>query len=392
MRIAVVLTRIPYPLFKGDKLRAYYQIRELSKKHDVYLFCLNDKDDEIQGRQELLKYCKEVCIARNNRISAILRLFFAAFTNKPLQVAFYDSKRNKRLFETFVRKYDIELAYFQFVRIAPFAEGLECARVLDFQDTLSVNMARRAEKSNMFAAWIFRKEAKRLARYESHMFSIFDALTIITDTDRQLLASERKNEVEVIANGVDRRYFDYPLQEHKKYDLIFSGAMGYKPNIVAAEYLVEKIMPLVWERMKDVKMAIVGGGAPRSVLRLASEKVDIPGWVDDMRTYYCKTRLFVAPMQIGTGLQNKLLEAMAMSVPCITSPLANNALGAKDGHEIFIANSPQQYADYIVKLLNDETLSDTMAKNGRDYVYNNYSWEACCEKLSSVFERCLDKR
>lgn len=391
MRIAVVLTRIPFPLFKGDKLRAYYQIRELSKKHDVYLFCLNGKEDERQGREELLKYCKEVCIVRNDRLSAMLRLFFAAFTSKPLQVAFYDSKRNKRLFETFVRKYNIELAYFQFVRIAPFAEGLECVKVLDFQDTLSVNMARRAEKSNMFAAWIFRKEAKRLARYESHMFSVFDALTIITDTDRQLLASERKNEVEVIANGVDRRYFDYPLQEHKKYDLIFSGAMGYKPNIVAAEYLIEKIMPLVWERMKDVKMAIVGGGAPRSVLRLASEKVDIPGWVDDMRTYYCKTKLFVAPMQIGTGLQNKLLEAMAMSVPCITSPLANNALGAKDGHEIFIADSPQQYADYIVKLLNDKTLSDTIANNGRDYVYNNYGWEACCEKLSSVFERCLDK-
>lgn len=391
MRIAVVLTRIPFPLFKGDKLRAYYQIRELSKKHDVYLFCLNGKEDERQGREELLKYCEEVCIVRNDRLSAMLRLLFAVFTRKPLQVAFYDSKRNKRLFETFVRKYNIELAYFQFVRIAPFAKGLECAKVLDFQDTLSVNMARRAEKSNMFAAWIFRKEAKRLARYESHMFSIFDALTIITDTDRQLLASERKNEVEVIANGVDRRYLDYPLQEHKKYDLIFSGAMGYKPNIVAAEYLVEKIMPLVWERMKDVKMAIVGGGAPRSVLRLASEKVDIPGWVDDMRTYYCKTKLFVAPMQIGTGLQNKLLEAMAMSVPCITSPLANNALGAKDGHEIFIANSPQQYADYIVKLLNDKTLSDNMAKNGRDYVYNNYGWEACCEKLSSVFERCLDK-
>lgn len=387
----MVLTRIPFPLFKGDKLRAYYQIRELSKKHDVYLFCLNGKEDERQGREELLKYCEEVCIVRNDRLSAMLRLLFAVFTRKPLQVAFYDSKRNKRLFETFVRKYNIELAYFQFVRIAPFAKGLECAKVLDFQDTLSVNMARRAEKSNMFAAWIFRKEAKRLARYESHMFSIFDALTIITDTDRQLLASERKNEVEVIANGVDRRYLDYPLQEHKKYDLIFSGAMGYKPNIVAAEYLVEKIMPLVWERMKDVKMAIVGGGAPRSVLRLASEKVDIPGWVDDMRTYYCKTKLFVAPMQIGTGLQNKLLEAMAMSVPCITSPLANNALGAKDGHEIFIANSPQQYADYIVKLLNDKTLSDNMAKNGRDYVYNNYGWEACCEKLSSVFERCLDK-
>ena len=370
MRIAVVLTRIPFPLFKGDKLRAYYQIRELSKKHDVYLFCLNGKEDERQGREELLKYCKEVCIVRNDRLSAMLRLFFAAFTSKPLQVAFYDSKRNKRLFETFVRKYNIELAYFQFVRIAPFAKGLECAKVLDFQDTLSVNMARRAEKSNMFAAWIFRKEAKRLARYESHMFSVFDALTIITDTDRQLLASERKNEVEVIANGVDKRYFDYPLQEHKKYDLIFSGAMGYKPNIVAAEYLIEKIMPLVWKRMNDVKMAIVGGGAPRSVLRLASEKVDIP---------------------LRIAVQNKLLEAMAMSVPCITSPLANNALGAKDGHEILIAESPQQYADYIVKLLSDKTLSDAIANNGRDYVYNNYGWEACCEKLSSVFERCIDK-
>jgi glycosyltransferase involved in cell wall biosynthesis len=218
------------------------------------------------------------------------------------------------------------------------------------------------------------------------MFEVFDALTIITDADRKLLKSPRKEEVHIIPNGVAESYFTYPQPKEKPYDILFSGAMSYAPNIDAAEYLIKEIMPLVWEKKPNVKIAIAGGGAPISLQKEANERIIMPGWVDDMKEYYSQTKIFIAPMRIGTGLQNKLLEAMAMNVACITSPLANQALKAKDKEEILIADNAKAYADCIIDLLDNEQLSSKIANAGKDYVFNEYSWENSCEKLSNIFK------
>ena len=385
MKIAVVLTRIPFPLMKGDKLRAYYQIKELAKQHEVYLFCLNYKDEEEKAKEELLKYCKAVHIERLNIFSSLLRVCFSIFTLLPFQTAYYNSKRAKKIFNSFIQKNKIEVCYFQFVRLAPYAKKISNKKVLDFQDTLSMNMKRRADNSGLLEKILFSIEAKRLARYESKMFNIFDALTIITQADRELLQSPRKNEVHIIPNGVAESYFTYPQPKEKPFDVLFSGAMSYAPNIDAAEYLIKEIMPLVWEKKPDVKIAIAGGGLPSWLEKLANERVIMPGWVEDMKEYYSQTKLFIAPMRIGTGLQNKLLEAMAMNVACITSPLANQALRAKDKEEIFIANNAREYADCIIKMLDDKELSQSVAKAGKNYVFNEYSWQNSCEKLSNIF-------
>ena len=118
---------------------------------------------------------------------------------------------------------------------------------------------------------------------------------------------------------------------------------------------------------------------------MANEKIIMPGWVNDMKEYYSQSKIFIAPMQIGTGLQNKLLEAMAMKMPCITSPLANYALKAKDKEEILIANTAREYADYIIELLDNKELAQNIANKGKDYVFNQYSWQTNCEKLSGIF-------
>jgi sugar transferase (PEP-CTERM/EpsH1 system associated) len=385
MKIAVVLTRIPFPLMKGDKLRAYYQIKELSKQHEVYLFCLNYKDEEKKAKEELLKYCKAVHIERLNIFSSLLRVCLSIFTFLPFQTAYYNSKRAKKNFKSFVEKNKIEICYFQFVRLAPFAKKINTKKVLDFQDTLSMNMKRRADNSGLLEKILFTIEAKRLARYESKMFEVFDALTIITQADRELLQSPRKNEVYIIPNGVAETYFTYPQPKEKPFDVLFSGAMSYAPNIDAAEYLIKEIMPLVWEKKPNVKIVIAGGGSPSWLEKLANERIIMPGWVEDMKEYYSQTKLFIAPMRIGTGLQNKLLEAMAMNVPCITSSLANQALRAKDKEEILIANNAREYADYIIKMLDNKELSQNIAQAGKDYVFNEYSWQNSCEKLSSIF-------
>lgn len=386
MKVAVVLTRIPFPLMKGDKLRAYYQIKELAKQHEVYLFCLNYKDEEEKAKEELLKYCKTIHIEKLNLFSSLLRVCFSVFSFLPFQTAYYNSPKAKKHFKAFVEKNNIELCYFQFVRLAPFAKKIKRKKVLDFQDTLSMNMKRRADNSGLLQRVLFSIEAKRLARYESKMFEVFDALTIITDADRKLLKSPRKEEVYIIPNGVAESYFTYPQPKEKPYDILFSGAMSYAPNIDAAEYLIKEIMPLVWEKKPNVKIAIAGGGAPISLQKEANERIIMPGWVDDMKEYYSQTKIFIAPMRIGTGLQNKLLEAMAMNVACITSPLANQALKAKDKEEILIADNAKAYADCIIDLLDNEQLSSKIANAGKDYVFNEYSWENSCEKLSNIFK------
>lgn len=385
MKVAVVLTRVPFPLMKGDKLRAYYQIKELAKKHDVYLFCLNYKDEEIKAREELSKYCKTIHIEKLNLFTSLFRVGLSIFGNLPFQTAFYDSKTAKKKFKSFIEENKIELCYFQFVRLAPYAKKIKTKKVLDFQDTLSMNMKRRADKSRLLEKFLFRIEAKRLAKYESEMFNLFDSLTIITEADRELLQSPRKKEVHIIPNGVAESYFTYPQPEEKTFDLLFSGAMSYAPNIDAAEYLIKEIMPLVWEKKPNVKIAIAGGGVPVSLKKMANEKIIMPGWVNDMKEYYSQSKIFIAPMQIGTGLQNKLLEAMAMKMPCITSPLANYALKAKDKEEILIANTAREYADYIIELLDNKELAQNIANKGKDYVFNQYSWQTNCEKLSEIF-------
>lgn len=385
MKVAVVLTRIPFPLMKGDKLRAYYQIKELSKEHEIHLFCLNYKDEEEKAKQELYKYCKTIHIEKLNLFTSLWRVALSLFSNIPFQTAYYNSLRAKKRLCEFVDKNEIDICYFQFVRLAPFAKRIKQRKVLDFQDTLSVNMKRRADKSNLLSRLIFSCEAKKLAKYEAKMFDCFDALTIITDADRELLKTDRRNEVKIIANGVSENYFEYPKRENKPFDLLFSGAMSYAPNIDAAEYLIKEIMPIVWQQKPDVKIAIAGGGAPLSLQKLANERVVMPGWVDDMKEYYSQSNIFIAPMQIGTGLQNKLLEAMAMNMPCITSTLANQALKAKDKTEILIANNAKEYADCVLRLLDNPTLAKEIADAGKDYVYQHYSWKTNCDRLSEIF-------
>jgi glycosyltransferase involved in cell wall biosynthesis len=346
---------------------------------------LNYKDEEKKAKEELLKYCKAVHIERLNIFSSLLRVCLSIFTFLPFQTAYYNSKRAKKNFKSFVEKNKIEICYFQFVRLAPFAKKINTKKVLDFQDTLSMNMKRRADNSGLLEKILFTIEAKRLARYESKMFEVFDALTIITQADRELLQSPRKNEVYIIPNGVAETYFTYLQPKEKPFDVLFSGAMSYAPNIDAAEYLIKEIMPLVWEKKPNVKIVIAGGGSPSWLEKLANERIIMPGWVEDMKEYYSQTKLFIAPMRIGTGLQNKLLEAMAMNVPCITSSLANQALRAKDKEEILIANNAREYADYIIKMLDNKELSQNIAQAGKDYVFNEYSWQNSCEKLSSIF-------
>ena len=269
------------------------------------------------------------------------------------------------------------------------AKVISGKKVLDFQDCLSKNMERRKANAGFLKRIIFSIEAKRLQRYEDTMFNLFDATTIITDTDRQLINSEHRNYIQIIENGVGDGFLLYDRKFDKEYDVIFSGNMSYSPNVMAARFLVKDIMPLVWEKIPKCKVALAGSSPSKEVVELKNEKVFVTGWVEDMKEYYAKSRVFIAPMQIGTGLQNKLLEAMAIGLPCITTSLANKALKSKPNEEILVADDKQNLANYIIELLSDQELRNKISLNGNNFVKANYSWQTSVKKLYDLLRQVV---
>ena len=166
--------------------------------------------------------------------------------------------------------------------------------------------------------------------------------------------------------------------------MVFTGNMSYPPNINCAQFLVNEVMPLLWRQKPNTNILISGTSPVKEVLSLASEKVIISGWVEDIRESYARSKIFVAPMQIGTGLQNKLLEAMAMGIPCITSPLANGPLGAKNGTEVLVGENKAAIAQLIIDLLDNENQLIALAEKGRLFVELNYSWKTHNKKLAEI--------
>ena len=251
-------------------------------------------------------------------------------------------------------------------------------------DALSRGMERRIEKVPFYLKPFVEIETSRLKKYEHFILPSFDHQTIISEQDRNLIVHARNQEIKIIRNGVDQNFFA-PKESAKKYDLIFTGNMSYPPNVDGVCYLTEQVLPKLWESHPNVTLAIVGANPNAKVQKLRQQNIEVTGWVDDIREYYASSKVFIAPMQIGTGLQNKLLEAMAMKIPCITSSLANNALRATHNKNIVIANSAEEYVESILRLLNNPEFAAQIANEGFTFVNKNYNWKSTTEKLEKLF-------
>jgi sugar transferase (PEP-CTERM/EpsH1 system associated) len=386
MKLFILLPRVPYPTEKGDKLRAFNQIRQLSKHHEIILCALNDSVLHEKAVPVLLKYCKSVYIIPISKSTIVASLIRTIFTDKPLQVGYFYNKSTARKIKELINYHKPDHIYCQLIRVAEYVRDFTIPKTLDYQDVFSKGVERRLETSPSYIRPFLRMEHKRLLKYEHDIFSEFDNKIIISIPDRDQIPHPEREKIVVVPNGVDTEFFK-PVESEKEFDLVFTGNMGYPPNINAAEFLVLKILPIVLKRDPEISLLIAGANPHLRVSVLKSSNVDVTGWVSDMRDCYAAARIFIAPMQIGTGLQNKLLEAMAMQVPCITSPLANQALQAKENEEILIATTAEEYADHILMLLANPDKSRIIAMNGYNYVLRNYSWEKETAKIEELITK-----
>lgn len=383
MKLLVLLTRVPFPLDKGDKLRAYYQLLELQKEFDLKVICLTDQSVE-QQHLEHLKSLFNIEIVPLNKGIIYWNLLRALFSPKPFQVHYFFQQQAQRKINRIIEAFQPDHIFGQLIRCTEYIKNIHhIPKTLDYMDTFSKGMERRIEGATFPKKQLFRIESKRLLKYEHLVFDYFENKTIISEQDRSHIYHEKRNQIVIIRNGVDFHFFT-PRSDKKSCEVLFTGNMNYPPNIDGACYLVKEIMPIVWKKIPHAQVKLAGSSPAKEVLELASNNVEVTGWINDIRDAYASGKVFIAPMRIGTGLQNKLLEAMSMKIPSITTPLANNALKANPAAHIKIGKNTQELAQHIIELLSSPQTAAIIGENGRQYVTTNFSWETSTNKLSTL--------
>lgn len=383
MKIFVLLSRFPYPLEKGDKLRAFNQIKYLSKNHEIHLCALTDKKLKPEYIRVLEPFCASIHVIKLSKARIIYNIFKAFVLGLPFQVGYFYQTQANRKIKKLLNKIQPDHLYAQLVRVSEYVKKNPIAKTLDYQDVFSKGVDRRIKTASFFLKPILRMEYQRLLRYERNVFDYFDNKTIISAPDRSLIPHPDHEQIEIVINGVDTDFFA-PMDVEKTFDLVFTGNMGYPPNVDAAGFLTKEILPLVHKQMPDVTLTLAGAEPTAEVKALKSSHIRVTGWVDDLRSYYSGARIFIAPMRIGTGLQNKILEAMSMKIPAITSTLASDALNATADKEIKIGQTADDFANHIIYLLQHPDEAKQMADSAFEFVHKNYDWDAATLKLEKL--------
>jgi polysaccharide biosynthesis protein PslH len=374
MEILVIAPRFPWPLEKGDKLRLFQQIRHLSRAHAIHLFALSHQPVSEEALAALRPYCRSLAVHPIALWRLPWNLLRGVIRGLPFSVAYFTDTGALRHLDAFYREVGPDLVYAQLARSGEYLARLPHPRVIDLMDAFSAIAEQRARLGSWWLRPFLRWESLLLAAYERRLARITDRQVFIAARDRQLLDPAEAWPALIVPNGIDTEYFQPQPAGPDQADLVFVGNLGYFPNVAAARYLVRVILPLIWKTRPATSVLIAGARPAPAVRALAGDKVRVEGWLPDIRTAYAAGRIFVAPLFQGAGQQNKILEAMAMGIPVITTSHVRKGIHSGDGEVLILADAPQDFAEQILTLLEDPQHRADLARKGLQFISENHSW------------------
>jgi sugar transferase (PEP-CTERM/EpsH1 system associated) len=385
VKVLFVAPRFPAPSAQGDRLRAFYLLRELRKRHAITLLAPGPQPAG-QLREDVCDRWVPVDARRADRSLAMLRGLAGPL---PLQTLFFCPPALRQAALALQRSECFDIVHLHTARVAP-AAGERGALVLDYIDALSLNMLRRAERERPPMRWALALEGRRMRRYEQDMARSCDQLLVSSPIDRDALGAH--THMVVAPNGVDPEQFPYAEGGRDARTVMFTGRMSYFPNADAARFLAREVLPLVRRSVADARLEIVGAGPPPAVQSLGREPgVTVTGPVADMGACLRRATLAVAPLRAGTGIQLKVLEAMASGAPLVGTPRALEGLGLADGLEALVAEGPAAIAAAIVRLLSDTELRIQIARRARARVERDYTWQRVAEIVDMAYDSALQR-
>ncbi len=390
MRILFVTSRSPFSPTRGDTLRAYHQIRLLSRRHDVTLVApLNGGNGHSREHAPWEVRCDAVELPWS-RASGLLRVLKAPFSPLPIQVLYVYPPHTTTLVSQLVATNRFDLVHVHLVRMGPAVDVVHMPCVLDYQDAFSLNAERRARLASGVWSLALRLEAARVRRYECELARKATFCTVTSADDMAALGNPAN--CVVVPNGVELDAFRFRSERAACSDIVFTGRMSYYPNADAAEWFATTILPQVRAAVPDARFVVVGADPPRRVRRLRNlPGVVVTGYVQDMHEHLASAAVAVAPLRCATGIQNKILESMATGIPVVTTPDAVRAIEVTSGRHLLVARTAGEFAAQVSRALRDRPFADQIARQARALVETRYTWERSVGVLEGVYDSAVGR-
>jgi sugar transferase (PEP-CTERM/EpsH1 system associated) len=389
MRILFLTPRFPYPPLKGDSLRAYHQLRTLSSDHKITLLSLAEAPVSAEDYRQVADLCERVIVVPLPRWRAMLNMGLGLLSRQPLQVRYYQSAAFRRLLKTTLATEQFDVVHATLIRMLPYVWDLQGPPVVvDLIDSLSLNLSARYKEARSLKRLAYGLEYRRVRAYERAVVRHFPGLAVSSPADRRVLSYAGSNPVEVIPNGVDVDRFPFHGQEDREPEtLVFTGNMGYPPNEDAVLWFADEVWPLLRAERPGVRLWVVGTNPGERVraLERTNPGIEVLGQVPDVTTYLHRATLAVCPMTTGSGIQNKVLEAMSAGAPVVSTSLANRGVRGVPGRDLVVAHDAQEFATAVSNLLDDPARRVYLAQHGRAFVEAHYRWEQHAKRLSTLY-------
>ena len=386
--ILLLVHRLPYPPNKGDKVRSYHLLKHLARQHRVFLGTfVDDPQDEVHV-DTVRSMCAELFVSRINPRLAKLKSLRGLIDGRPLSLAYYSDSNLSRWVKTVLTNEAIDSVVVFSSAMAQFVPA-DCpstdkSLLIDFVDVDSAKWTQYAPRHRWPLSWVYAREGRRLLSYERKLVARASRSFFVTENETALfkrLAPECAQRVEAVCNGVDAQFFSPDPMRSSPFPageiaLVFTGAMDYWPNIDAVVWFVTDVLPVLRAAVPKLRFFIVGRNPPAQVMALAGSDVVITGTVPDVRPYLQHAAVVVAPMRIARGVQNKILEAMAMGRPVVAASDCVAAISAVDGQELLAAATASDYVKAIQGLLDQRDQAANIGAAGRRCVAQRFSWDA----------------
>lgn len=381
------------------RVRPYNLIKYLAGHgHQITLLALVPPGEDTTSLEELNTWCHRVQTVPLPRWRTLWNALRALPGRTPLQAAYSRSPAMADLIRQMQTEATFDVAHIEHLRGAELSPAVEPGIPIVFDSVDSITLLFEwvlRSGPNWRSRLLARLDLTRTRHYESHLLERYLRVLITSPGDKKILGQlsnvpDAENRLVVLPNGVDLDYFAPLDLSREPATLVFTGKMSYHANIAAALDLANEVMPRVWQRLPDAKLIIAGKDPTAKLLALATDsRINVTGTVPDLRPYLAQATVAVSPMRYGVGIQNKVLEAMAMATPVITTSQTLTALQTKAGQDIVVADTPQAMAQAVLNLLTDDTLRQRIGQAGRRYVETYHDWKAITKKLEEVYRKAI---
>lgn len=379
---------MPYPPYRGDKLKIYNLASRLCKEHELHLLTFIETDADKQYVAELKKIFTKVETVHLPKWRSGWNCIKAVFSGEPLQIAYFHSAKMQKKVNELVKCESYDGIHVQHLRMAPYLQhrkDLPC--ILDLPDAFSLYWLRRQQiDKNSFRNAFEKTEQKRLEKFEAIIHDYRLALVCSQEDLEYLEKLHGASNLQLLPNGVDTVTFK---ARHHNYShnntLLFTGNMDYAPNVDSVIYFTEEILPEIRKQFPQVTFIIAGQRPLGQVKALANDHIQVTGFVKDLAEVYDQASIVVAPLRFGAGTQNKVLEAMAMGVPVVCSNVGFRGLGIESGEGTFMAADKEAFIKQVTDLLSSAQLRKTTGEKGMAVIRQRFDWDVIAKQLEGYF-------